>query len=239
MNKTADNVCTKHGAFGLAGRQWIARCPECFREAEQAAVKRERRNELVRESCLVGRFKTATFDTFQCSSAAQRKVLAACREYVAELDPRVWRGLWLIGPPGTGKTHLGAAMVSAAIDRDIGGVMLTARDIVRELRATWKRDATESEDDVIQFYGTRPLLVIDEIGVGFGSEAEQLQLFDIVDMRYQLRRPTVVVSNLSVAKVRAVLGERLFDRLREGATVHVCDWKSARAWGSDEQQGGA
>lgn len=73
------------------------------------------------------------------------------------------------------------------------------------------------------------LLVLDEIGAGFSSDAERVQLFDVIDMRYKLGRPTVVLSNLTAKDMRPILGERTFDRLREGATLLTCSWPSHRA----------
>lgn len=73
-----------------------------------------------------------------------------------------------------------------------------------------------------------PLLVVDEIGVGMGSEAELVQLFDVIDRRYQLANPLVLVSNLPVPDLRAALGDRLHDRVRENSTVVPCNWASHR-----------
>ena len=72
------------------------------------------------------------------------------------------------------------------------------------------------------------MLVLDEIGVGHGSNAEHVQLFEVLDLRYKLERPTVLLSNLTTTALKAALGDRVYDRLREGATVKACDWKSYR-----------
>lgn len=86
-----------------------------------------------------------------------------------------------------------------------------------------------SEEKMISDIGTAPLLVMDEVGVGFGSEGELVQLFDVLDMRYRMELPTVVLSNLNAGQLKQVLGERIFDRLREGASVKPCNWASYRA----------
>jgi DNA replication protein DnaC len=217
-------ICGQHGAyvaytFGAGPTE----CPACERQ-------KERRRDLLAASGLRGRFAEATFGSFVCSNDAQPGVLAACRAFVEGLQRNEWRGLWLIGPPGTGKTHLGAAMVRSTIEaRDMAARLFTAREIVRKLRATWKRDAGESEDDVIEDLAGVTLLVIDEIGVGFRTDAEAVQLFDVIDRRYQLKRPTVLLTNLAAPEVRQALGDRMYDRLRENSTVLVCSWPSHRA----------
>lgn len=73
-----------------------------------------------------------------------------------------------------------------------------------------------------------PLLVLDEIGVSRGSEWEAEQLFTVVDERYRLERPTVVVSNLPAGEIKQLVGDRVYDRLREGAKVVPMNWPSHR-----------
>ena len=73
------------------------------------------------------------------------------------------------------------------------------------------------------------LLIIDEIGVQFGSEFEKNLIFDILNERYENRRPTLLLSNLTVPEVRAFLGERIYDRLKEdGGRCVSFDWQSHR-----------
>ena len=116
-------------------------------------------------------------------------------------------------------------------ERDTSAAILSAREIIRVLRATWGRNVAgdaETEIQVIDRLGRMGLLVLDEIGAGFSSDAERVQLFDVIDMRYKLGRPTVVLSNLTAKDMKPILGERTFDRLREGATLLTCSWPSHR-----------
>jgi DNA replication protein DnaC len=73
------------------------------------------------------------------------------------------------------------------------------------------------------------LLILDEVGVQFGSDTEKLLLFDVLNERYEQRKPTLLLSNLALDGVKAFLGERIYDRLREdGAEAVVFDWDSWR-----------
>ena len=212
-------------------------CNQCKRDESDAAkiayervVKEDRIRSLFDRSGLQGRYLHTTFANFSAATDLQRKVLAECKRYAEELQPNSQSGLWLIGSFGTGKTHLGAAMVHHLIrERQMGACMLSARQLIRELRSTWQKESPVSEDELIKRYGAElTLLVLDEIGVGFGNESDQTQLFDVIDLRYQLQRPTVLLSNLPPAEISKVLGGRLFDRMREGSRVSVCDWISYR-----------
>lgn len=241
-----DEACEKHGPYtsrNYYGRMWSG-CATCSEENEIARkqeaerrVRQERAEAHMRLSGLEGRFMDASFDDFVTTTAAQDKVLTACREYAQTVDFSGGVGLWLIGPPGTGKTHLGSAMVRHVIqERDRQAMIYSGREIIRMLRATWgNRERGRgwdgralTEEGVIDDLGRAALLVIDEIGVGFGSDSEHVQLFDVIDLRYKHRRPTVLLSNLPAKGLKEAMGDRVYDRLREGAQVLACNWDSHR-----------
>lgn len=243
--KTAARQCDSHGEYlatQIFGKIWSG-CQACEVERQAAEVadakraleaeEQERMAYRLDQSGLVGRFMRATFETFAATTAPQRHAMAACEALIDRPRGTVVGNLILSGPPGTGKTHLGAAMVNKVIRAQKRWAAIhSAREIVRMLRNTWGKrlahDAPQTESELIRHLCSIDLLVIDEIGIGFGSEAEAVQLFDIIDGRYQRELPIVLCSNLPLAELRMVLGERAYDRIREGAKVVPCDWASHR-----------
>lgn len=239
--KTEQRACDKHGPYEathMFASHWTA-CRACERELEEVQRSRDeerarrelvdRKQALMGESGVMGRYLTASLDTYETKTEEQRRLVQACREYAAAFHRDQGGGLWLIGPPGTGKTHLGCAIVRAVIEQHARGArIVSARDIIRRLRDTWRRGSEETEAAVIDEYGCVSLLVLDEVGAGFGTDAEQLQMLDVLDRRYTLKRPTILLSNLNPPMLRAALGERAYDRLREDAKVLVCNWPSHR-----------
>jgi len=236
--KTRDAHCELHGAYkslNMFRERWTA-CGKCLDE-ERAAMERaakealaaERLQDQMNRSGLLGRFRAASFDTFNAQSAGQKKALAACVAFAAGVKHDQWASLMLIGLPGTGKTHLGAAAVRQVIHNGGSARYLTARDLVRTVRATWRRDSPQGEQEVVDDIALgSTLLVLDEVGVGLGTEAEAAQLFDVLDKRYQAGAPVLLISNLNIPDLRESLGPRLYDRMRESSQVVVTNWPSHR-----------
>ena len=255
--------CETHGAYEAKrlfprSTTW-QKCPVCESE-RRAAEDREAKEaqaasylaQRLRKSGLQPRMLAASFGNYVCDTPAQIAAHSACKSFADELNPDAGGGLWLIGPPGTGKTHLGSAMVQHVIrTKRQQACLFSSRQVITMQRASWGNekggraartladpwdvgDADPLADlrttaDVVEFLADVPLLVLDEIGVGFHSNAEQVQMYDVIDARYQRCRPTVMISNLPPAEMKAALGERSFDRLREGAKVLTCNWPSARS----------
>lgn len=251
-------VCSAHGAYESRchfGTHWSA-CPRCEeREKEESMAKMDAARRLARMerrlllSGLRGRFELTTFENFEVSTDEQRRVLSECRDFIGGFREQRGGGLTLIGRPGTGKSHLGSAMVNALIrEHDTAAMILSGREIVRMLRSTWGNrrqpilgtfnssdsgyievSLPDTEDEMLEMLGRVPLLVIDEIGVQFGTDAEMVQLFEVIDRRYQYQLPTVILSNLTGAELKRALGDRAYDRIREGARMLACRWDSHRA----------
>jgi DNA replication protein DnaC len=238
-----EHQCSAHGAYIARcdrGRMGWTTCPKCSEEqlaamdrqrAQDDAERQLRRRDAWLHACRLttGRYAEASLDTFQASTLDQRRALKSCREYAAQVPTP--GGLFLIGPPGTGKTHLQAAICRAAIVRGGGSISarrVTPSDLVTEVRATWAKGSDDTEADVLRMYVRVTLLCLDDVGVGFGTEAEQKTLFDVVNQRYEQQRPTLVASNLTLEQIETAVGERVYDRLIEGAKVVVCNWPSHR-----------
>lgn len=262
---TRDAVCPTHGAFVErnihAGRIW-SKCPTCEQQweahakaaeaAQRAAEKAHADAGMLRyriaASGLQGRFLRATFDNYNATTPEQRQALATCRSFAEDFASAApGSGLWLIGPPGVGKSHLGSAMVSHLIrqhrldahifavheltklarDR-FGNKRQDARDWMGCDYPTLSSIESETPDQLIERISRAALFVLDEVGLSRGSEWEREQLFAVLNARYKDELPTVLISNLSAAQLKTELGHAAYDRLREGAKQVPMVWPSHR-----------
>lgn len=246
-----DVVCEKHGLYrefkremaGLSGRIFTSytACPRCLRE-QIAQTKNEivasknkalemKISSLKAHSGVPTRFVNSSFANYQTSEKSA-KAKGICQRYAAVWNERkaVGGGLILCGKPGTGKNHLACAIANQIIEQYQDSVLLTtALRISRKIKSTWAKDAEESEWEAMQIYCEPDLLIIDEIGVQFGSDAEKIILFEIINNRYEDMKPTILISNLSQEELSQYVGERIIDRMKEGQGVVVnFDWESFR-----------
>lgn len=151
---------------------------------------------------------------------------------MAEAQANVAAGRCLVfcGSIGTGKTHLACAILHAFASKGARVRYLTVNHLIFRLRQSWAPDSRETEMELLEELCSRDLVVLDEVGVQFGTESERVQLFNVINARYNRVRPTIVISNLDLAGITAYLGERTVDRLKENAAgMVVLTGKSRRA----------
>jgi len=137
--------------------------------------------------------------------------------------------LILIGSVGTGKTMLTSGLVCELTRDGFSPAIRRVIDIIRKMKNTWRKDSEITEDNLIRNLVGLDLLIIDEIGVQFGSDTEKMFIFDIIDGRYNKMKPTILISNLTMEGIKECIGERCIDRLREdGGKVIAFDFDSQR-----------
>jgi DNA replication protein DnaC len=242
-----DARCDSHGAYRARVRMLTivdeqhrvrSACPKCLAERsereEAARIEAERaeRNRTVAALRVVSgvpaRFRDATLAGFVASTDAQRRIAQIAARYVERFDPKAGLGLVLSGGCGSGKTLLACAIANTLVERRRSARYLRVTDAVRSIKATYSKTSTLTESEAIAGLVTPDLLVLDEIGVQFGTEHEAVLLFEIIDRRYAECRSTILVSNLSAAELEKYLSERVMDRFRETGAVLAFDWPSFR-----------
>ena len=240
------DTCNTHGDFESKShcRDIWSKCPACAAErratevAEDAAKAKsaevERWQRRLGTAGIPDRFRDRSLASFVATTDAQKKALTFARSYADEFGDVMerGRGALFVGKPGTGKTHLAVGIALDVMDHNGSALFTTTMRAIRRVKDTWGRDSQETETEAIQALVYPDLLILDEIGVQFGSDTEKLILFDLLNERYEKRKPTLLLSNLAASEVKDFLGERIFDRMREdGGQVVVFDWASHRGKG--------
>jgi DNA replication protein DnaC len=168
-----------------------------------------------------------TLDGFQRAHSA---IPAATLDYLGSLE---WVGarenLCLIGPAGTGKSHLLVALGHAAVAEGLRVRHLVAAELVETL---YRGLADNSVGRVIDGLLRHDLVIVDEIGFAPLDATGSQLLFRFVAAAYE-RRSLAVASHFSFEDWGRFLPEHttavsLLDRLLHHAVVCVTDGESFR-----------
>ena len=242
--ETRPASCEKHGAFEsrkLFGSVW-SKCSKCAEEHEaeerkrqaEVAVENQRRacEQKIGRAGIPERFRDRDLASYIAKTEGQQRALHFAQAYAEGFEDvaKTGRGALFIGKPGTGKTHLAIGIALHVMrEHKRSALFVTVMRAIRSIKETWRKDSELSEAEAIEDLVFPDLLILDEVGIQFGSDAEKLLLFDVLNERYEQRKPTLMLSNLTAQEVAAYLGERVMDRLREdGGRAIVFDWESHR-----------
>ena len=168
-------------------------------------------------------YYTESLDTYQVTNKKQKSAAQAIGEFLRDIKCGVFSTLVLIGTAGTGKTHLACGVV-----REYGGKYATAPDIVEEIRRAKSFSADQTEKQIIDHYSHVKLLVVDEIGRGIAATDEKYMLYQIINARYNTRKPTVLISNFTKADFLKYIGVAAADRLVESGDIVEMNGESYR-----------
>ena len=211
----------KNPLANMTAEEISARDAEIKRQEEEQD-KRER-IERYKRSGVPERYWTESLDTYQVSNEMQKTAARAIGEFLREIKCGAFRTLVLIGSAGTGKTHLACGVV-----REYGGKYATAPDIVEVIRRAKSFSADQTEQQIIDSYSHKSLLVIDEIGRGIAATDEKYMLYQIINARYNTRKPTVLISNFNKADFLQYIGVAAADRLVESGDIVEINGESFR-----------
>jgi DNA replication protein DnaC len=199
----------------------------------------------------------ATIITDEVARRNQKKLAAALRranfrnqktleEFDFSFNPKINRSLvmdlascrfikekvavFIIGPCGTGKSHLAQALGHSAIRAGYNVLFTTTSKMLAQLNAARAVNGYERQFAKL---ASVDLLIIDDFGLKPLKPNQDEDFHEVVSERYE-RKSTIVTSNLDIpewtdAFPNRILGAATIDRLRHGAYTVVLEGQSYRS----------
>ncbi len=152
---------------------------------------------------------------------------------------KVHQSYFITGGVGVGKTHLAVALlrkyiatikpcyderqkeyvydvekIKLPIFVEVPELLLRIRDTYRSRTGTYIDKGMETEKDIIDYYTTTPLLIIDDLGVEKVSDFSTLVIYLIINRRCTNRLTTIITSNLNLLGIGEHLSDRISSRIK-------------------------
>jgi DNA replication protein DnaC len=188
--------------------------PEFLAQLIQDEMLRRERNQLSQRMRRAGFLGDKTIESFDFSynpnlNAAEIKEVAS-GQFIREKRPVI-----LVGPCGTGKSHLAKAIGYAAIQQGVDVIFLHQSQLMNRL------DEAKATGDYIKRINQLakvPLLIIDDFALQPLRTPHDEYFYDLINERYE-KTATLITSNLAIhewqeALTNKMMGAAVADRLR-------------------------
>jgi DNA replication protein DnaC len=123
-------------------------------------------------------------------------IVRAVRDYTDRIDEHLaaGRGLWLMGPPGTGKTTLAMLVSKAASAAGHSVAIYSLPRLLNEIRDTHR--AERSHVQLLDRLVADDLLHVDDVGAQRTTDWVLEELYSIVNARYEEQRAMLITTNI-------------------------------------------
>ncbi len=165
----------------------------------------------------------ARFDTFDLSyypntpdengkvpRVRMEKIFNFCKNYAEEFDGH-GKSVYMEGGTGLGKTHLSLAIANRVIERGFGVIYCSAPDILEKMR--FENFSKNFSRETLGHLEECDLLILDDLGTEFPNPFSSSCVYNLVNKRILLQKPTIMNTNLSHEQIKKFYTERFLSRM--------------------------
>jgi len=124
-----------------------------------------------------------------------------------------FQNLLLYGETGLGKTFLSHCIAKDLLDAGYTVLYLTVPRLCKVIEdSRFNRESLAAPDEMLETVDETDLLVLDDLGAEVSTIVTSSALFDIINQRLLMRKPTVISTNLSPNGLASQYSERIVSR---------------------------
>lgn len=175
------------------------------------------------EGCgLTDSFKKKTFSTFKTDTEHQKQAKLRAMSYCKKFKEE--KGSFLLtGNPGTGKTHLGIAIMMQLVNQNVGCRYAEYISLIMRLKQCCMDPINYNKE--INEYKNCTVLFLDDLLKGQTSEADRKYIYEIINYRYMTEKSIIVSTEKSLNELMdydAAITSRIIEMCRE----NIIDFKN-------------
>ena len=131
----------------------------------------------------------------------------------AETFSKDSKNLLLIGPTGTGKTHLSTAIAKTVIEAGFEVLYDSAQNIMSSFEEDKFKSGFGPYEPKATKYLECDLLIIDDLGTEFISQFTLSALYNLLNSRMNKGMPTIISTKLDRGSLEKIYEDRIFSRI--------------------------
>ena len=184
-----------------------------FCRHEKARIEQEKINKLLKTSRISRRFEQHSLENYN-ENEHNKAAVVTIKGFIHDFNRDSGNGIMLVGPVGTGKTHLGVAVLKELIKLGIPGACVTVPELLNDIRQSY-RDNDGNGSKLMELVKTVQVLMLDDLGTEKVSDWVQETLFVIINARYENLLTTIITTNCTPDDLEKRIGDRSVSRIME------------------------
>lgn len=200
-------------------------------EEQRRKYEKQRRIERLKQRSLIDeRYQSKTFNDIEMTSNSFITAYNRCKKY-CEVSSEVYEkglGIYLWGDSGTGKTLLTSCMANELMEKEYTVLFTNFFEILKAIRGTYNSKSSETDDSIINNIADVDFLFIDDLGTeslskNDGDNFTQDKIFEIINKRYNKKKPTIFSSNYPIRDLVASRNfmDKTVDRINEMSSAVI------------------